>query len=254
MAEIKIQNLCYRIDEKASINDVSFTVPDGELFTLCGPSGAGKTTILRLITGELAPDSGDILIGGASVISAPMQERGAILVAQDNQLFPHMTIYENSAFGLRARKKADNEIRRKISQLAEFFQLTDHLKNYPGELSGGQKKLASIMRAISVEPEVLLLDEPFAGLDNSLHHKIRSYLLELQKDRKLTVITISHSKEDAFFMGQRIGFLFDGTLHLVSKVSDLCTPTGDELIDSFLGRIVKIDDDRFVFEDKILTT
>lgn len=254
MADIEIQNLCYRIDEKESIENVSFTVPDGELFTLCGPSGAGKTTILRLIIGELTPDSGDILIDGVSVLSRSMREREAVLVAQDNRLFPHMTLYENVAFGLSARKIHKKEIQDRITQLSQLFHLEDHLRHYPDELSGGQQKLAAIMRAIAVEPKVLLLDEPFSGLDNSLHHEIRSYLLELQKIRKFTVITISHSKEDAFFMGHRIGFLFDGKLRLVSKASDLCSPTEDSIVDSFIGKIRMLSEGQFVFEDKILTT
>ena len=175
-------------------------------------------------------------------------------MAQDNQLFPHMTIYENAAFGLIVRHIPKPEIKKRIEELAGLFHLEDHLQHYPHELSGGQNKLAAIMRAIAVEPKVLLLDEPFSGLDNSLHREIRDYLLKLQKDRGFTVITISHSKEDAFFMGKRIGFLFDGKLRLCATVSELCKPTGDEVIDRFLGKIVLLPDGRFVFEDKILTT
>ncbi len=253
MSGIEIRNLCYRIDEKTYIDNVSFTVPQAGLFTLCGPSGAGKTTIFRLITGELISESGDILIDGESVKNKPMQKRGIVMVAQDNQLFPHMTIYENAAFGLEARHIPKAKIKDIVEELAAFFHLDKHLKHYPNELSGGQQKAAAIMRAIAVSPKVLLLDEPFTGLDNNLHYEIRDYLLRLQSERGFTVLTISHSKEDAFFMGNRIGFLFDGRLHLSATISELRDPTNDEMIDDFLGKIVFLPDGRFVFEDKILT-
>lgn len=252
MNGIEVCNLCYRIDEKTYIDNVTFSVPKGGLFTLCGPSGAGKTTIFRLITGELSPESGDILINGESVKNKPMQKRDIVMVAQDNQLFPHMTIYENTAFGLESRHVPKSEIKESVEELALFFHLEGHLKHYPNELSGGQQKSATIMRAIAVKPKVLLLDEPFTGLDNNLHYEIRDYLLRLQSERGFTVLTISHSKEDAFFMGNRIGFLFDGRLRLCATISQLRTPTNDKIVNDFLGKIVFLPDGRFVFEDKIL--
>lgn len=253
MASIEIRDLCYGIGKNDIIKNISFSVKDGELFALCGPSGAGKTTVLRLITGELEPDSGDILLNGNSMRGLPMQQRGTILVAQDNQLFPHMTVYENAAFALKARHIPKAEIKKQLDELAALFRLEDHMQHYPHELSGGQKKLAAIMRAVAVEPRVLLLDEPFNGLDNNLHDEIRQFILKLQKERNLTVILITHSKEDAFYMGNRIGFIFNGNLRLCADVSELYTQTGDEEIDRFLGKIVPLPDGRYVFEDKILS-
>lgn len=253
MASIEIRDLCYGIGKNDIIKNISFSVKDGEFFALCGPSGAGKTTILRLITGELEPQGGDVLLNGKSVISLPMQERGTILVAQDNQLFPHMTVYENAAFALKAKHIPETAIKKRLDELADLFRLEKHMHHYPHELSGGQKKLAAILRAVAVQPKVLLLDEPFNGLDNNLHDEIRRFILKLQKERNLTVVLITHSKEDAFYMGDRIGFIFNGNLRLCANVSDLYTQTGDEDIDRFLGKIVLLPDGRYVFEDKILS-
>lgn len=252
MATIELQDLSFGADETDIVKNVSFSVDDGELFVLCGPSGAGKTTILRLITGEWQPQSGDILLNGRSLLALPMQKRKTILVSQGNDLFPHMTIFENAAFALKARHVPGPEIRAWLDGLAARFRLEKHMERYPHELSGGQQKLAAILRAVAVGPQVLLLDEPFTGLDNTLHGEIRDFLLEFQRERHLTVLMITHSKEDAFFMGDHIGFLFDGQLRMCADVRDLYQKTGDEIIDSFLGEIVALPDGRRVFADKIL--
>lgn len=252
MARIEVRNLHYSAGKTEIIRDVSFTVEDGELFVLCGPSGAGKTSILRMITGEWTPNSGDILLDGQSLRDVPMQKRGTILVAQGNHLFEHMTIYDNAAFALKARRMPRNEIQARLKELARLFRLEKHMGRYPHELSGGQQKLAAILRAVAVEPRVLLLDEPFTGLDNNLHTEIRQFLLELCRKQKLTVLMITHSKEDAFYMGDRIGFLFEGSLRLTADVSRLYDQTGDEEIDRFLGKIVTLPDGSRVFADKIL--
>lgn len=252
MATIEIKNLSFRADKTDIVKNVSFFVNDGELFVLCGPSGAGKTTILRLITGEWQPQSGDILLDGRSLLTLPMQKRGTILVPQGNNLFPHMTIFENAAFALKARHLPRPEINARLDELAVRFRLEKHMNRYPHELSGGQQKLAAILRAVAVEPKVLLLDEPFTGLDNNLHAEIRDFLLDFQRERRLTVMMITHSKEDAFFMGTHIGFLFDGRLRMCAEVRELYKKTGDGVIDSFLGEIVTLPDGRRVFADKIL--
>ena len=252
MADIKLLNVSFKVGKTEIIKNVSFSVKDGELFVLCGPSGAGKTTLLRLITGEWLPQSGDILLNGSSLLTLPMQKRGAVLVSQGNDLFPHMTVYDNAAFALQARHIPKAEIKRRLDELGARFKLEGLMKRYPGELSGGQQKLAAILRAVAAEPQVLLLDEPFTGLDNDLHGEIRQFLLELQKERRLTVIMITHSKEDAFFMGDRVGFLFGGELRLCADVGSLYEKTGDETVDAFLGEIVTLPDGRRVFADKIL--
>lgn len=254
MADIELVNISFRVGKTEIIKNVSFSVKDGELFVLCGPSGAGKTTILKLITGECLPtgENGDILLDGRPLVPLPMQKRGAVLVPQGNDLFPHMTVYGNAAFSLRARHIPKKEIQRRLNELAVRFRLEGLMGRYPDELSGGQQKLAAILRAVAAEPRVLLLDEPFTGLDNNLRCEIRQFLLELQKERRLTVIMITHSKEDAFYMGDRVGFLFGGELRLCADVRDLYQKTGDEIVDAFLGEIVTLPDGRHVFADKIL--
>lgn len=252
MADIELRDLSYRVKKKDIIKNVSFSVKNGELFVLCGPSGAGKTTLLKLITGELKPQCGDILLDEQSILPLSMQKRHTILVPQGNDLFPHMTVYDNAAFALKAGHIPGNVIQARLKELAVRFRLEEHMHHYPHELSGGQQKLAAIMRAVAVLPQVLLLDEPFTGLDNNLHNEIRQFLLEFQKERKLTVLMITHSKEDAFCMGNRIGFLFDGTLHLCADVNKLYEKTGDSKTDEFLGSIVTFPDGRRVFADKIL--
>ena len=252
MAELEVKGLKFRSGAKTIVDDVSFSVKDREMFVLCGPSGAGKTSILRLITGEWDPDSGEVLLSGENITKLPMQKRDTVLVSQSNNLFPHFTVRENAAFGLKARKIGGNEARERIGYYAEKCGITELLDRYPSELSGGQQKLAAILRAIVVKPKVLLLDEPFTGLDNNLVCRMREFCLRLQRENGITAVMITHSKEDAFFMGQRIGFLFDGRLELTAPVTELYEKTGNEKVDRFLGEIVKTADGGFVFADKVL--
>ncbi|MCR5585065.1 MAG: ABC transporter ATP-binding protein [Lachnospiraceae bacterium] len=252
MAELEIKGVDLTISKKRIIKDVSFKVPDRELFVLCGPSGAGKTTILKLITGEWTPESGDILLDGRSLLGTPMRKRGVILVSQGNDLFPHMTVRKNAAFGLGARHIKGKEADEIIGRFAEMCGIAQLLDRYPAELSGGQQKLAAILRALVLQPSVLLLDEPFTGLDGELSRRMRDFILDLQKENGITIVMITHSKEDAFYMGQHIGFLFDGKMELVKEVSELFEKTGNTAVDSFLGETIRTENGGFVFADKVL--
>ena len=252
MAELELKNITFDIDKKRVIDNVSLRVPDREFFVLCGPSGAGKTTILRLITGEWTPATGEILLDGRRIDRLPMRNRGTVLVSQGNNLFPHLTVRGNAAFGLSARHIRGKEADESIGRYAAQCGIPDLLDRYPSELSGGQQKLSAILRALVTEPEVLLLDEPFTGLDGNLHRIMRDFVLKLKQDIGITVIMITHSKEDAFYMGQRIGFLFDGRLELAVPVEELYKKTGNKAVDDFFGETVRTADGGFVFADRVL--
>lgn len=252
MADLELKGLTFGINKKRIIEDVSFKVSEGELFVLCGPSGVGKTTILKLITGELIPDSGDILLNGISLLKVPMRKRGTVLVPQGNDLFPHLTVGKNAAFGLGARHIRGKEAEGVVKTYAEKCGIEDLLGRYPSELSGGQQKLAAILRALVVEPSVLLLDEPFTGLDGELSRHMRELVLKLQKENGITIVMITHSKEDALYMGDHIGFLFEGRLEFTAPAAELFEKTGNPMVDGFLGEIVRMENGGYVFADKIL--
>lgn len=249
---IKLKNVSFGVKGKKIVEDISFCVEKGEIFVLCGESGAGKTTVMKLITGEFSPSSGDILINGRSVLSLPMQKRGAVLVTQGNDLFPHLSVYENVAFALKSRRIGKDEIKRRVRELSEDFGLSDHLNDLPASLSGGQQKLCAIIRALGTDPAVLLLDEPFTGLDNNLHLRIRRYILDHHQKKGTTIVMITHNREDVFFMGTRAAFLEKGKLVYCSEVSRLYDGTGQPYVDGFLGKMIRLPDGRYVFEDEIL--
>ncbi|MBQ8954551.1 MAG: ABC transporter ATP-binding protein [Clostridia bacterium] len=253
MPTIEIRNLSWRAGGRAILKDVSLTAAEGELFVLCGPSGAGKTTLLRLLTGELEPDGGDVLLDGCSILAQPMKKRGVVLVDQQNRLFPHMTVRENAAFPMKARRVPRAERSARLDALAARFHLEDQMDLYPAQLSGGQKKLAAIMRALAAQPKALLLDEPFTGMDNPLHLEIRAFLSALQREQGLTVLLVTHSKEDAFTLGDTIGFLFEGEMRLCAPRRDIrARMDADPLVKRFLGDIRSLPDGSWVFSDKLM--
>ncbi|MBQ8159464.1 MAG: ATP-binding cassette domain-containing protein [Clostridia bacterium] len=253
MPALEIRDLSYSAGGRAILKDVSMTVPDGALTVLCGPSGAGKTTLLRVLTGEVDPSGGDVLVDGVSVLDVPMRKRGIVLVDQQDRLFPHMTVRENVAFPMKIRRLSRAERAERLESLARRFHLESQMDLYPSQLSGGQRKLAAIMRALAAEPQALLLDEPFNGMDNPLHMEIRAFLSSLQREQHLTVLLVTHSKEDAFTLGDRIGFLFGGEMRL-------CRARGDVLshissvpdVEHFLGPVRAFPDGSWVFSDKLM--
>lgn len=210
MSSVKLVNLCKSFNKIKVLNNMNLDIKEGEIVSLLGPSGCGKSTTLKLIAGILHPDCGDILLNNESVLDIPIGKRDTVIVFQDYLLFPHMTLYENIEFGLKM-KKINRDIRKnKVNELINLVKLEGYENKYPNELSGGQQQRVAIARSLAINPKVLLLDEPFSNLDINLRNEMREFVLGLQKHLKITTILVTHDKEEALVMSDRIAVMLNG--------------------------------------------
>ncbi len=221
MSSVKLVNLSKSFDEKLVLHNINLEIQDGELVSLLGVSGCGKSTTLQLIAGLINPNDGDILFNDKSVLNLPTGKREATIVFQDYLLFPHMNIYENIEFGLKMRKISKQIRKEKVEKLIKLVKLNGYENKYPSELSGGQKQRVAIARTLAIEPKVLLLDEPFSNLDINLRNEMREFVLDLQKKLKITTILVTHDKEEALLMSDKIAVMVDGAIEQFDKPLNL---------------------------------
>ncbi|WP_319468610.1 ABC transporter ATP-binding protein [uncultured Pseudodesulfovibrio sp.] len=219
-------------DGRLVLHDVSFSVGQGDIVSFIGPSGVGKTTLLKIIAGLDEPDSGNLHFK-----QQPSRENPVILVFQDYLLFPNLTVFENAAFGLRARKVADNEIERRVMELLDHFKLADRRSHYPTELSAGQQQRVAIARAMVVNPAMLLLDEPFANLDRNLKLSTAEFIRDTQKEFGVTTIAVTHDQEEAFLMSDAVGVMLDGHLAQFAPADEIYASPASLDVAEFLGPI-----------------
>jgi ABC-type Fe3+/spermidine/putrescine transport system ATPase subunit len=199
-----------RFGDTAAVDDVSFEVPRGSFATLLGPSGCGKTTTLRMIAGFYDPDAGDIELGGRRINNLPAHKRGAAMVFQDYALFPHMSVFNNVAYGLRLAKKSKSEIQKKTEDTLKFVGLAGLGDRSPNQLSGGQQQRVAVARALVVEPEILLLDEPLSNLDAKLRESLRWELRALQQRLGMTFVYVTHDQDEALALSDWVAVMNAG--------------------------------------------
>jgi ABC-type Fe3+/spermidine/putrescine transport system ATPase subunit len=237
-----LTSLAKSFDMNVVLADFSLEVHDGEFLTLLGPSGCGKTTLLNLIAGFYAPDQGRIEIGGHDVTSLPAHRRDTAMVFQNYALFPHLSVFENVAFGLRMRKgrlsKAD--IRRKVDRVLEQVKMGGMQDRYPHSLSGGQQQRVAVARAIVLEPAILLLDEPLSNLDAHLRDAMQLELRGLQREIGITTILVTHDQIEAFVVSDRIALMTAGRLEQLGTPDEIyCTPRS-QAVAQFIGRMNRL--------------
>jgi sulfate transport system ATP-binding protein len=225
---IHIRKITKTFGKFSALKDVDFTVEGGELVALLGPSGSGKTTLLRLIAGLEFPDEGQILFGDRDVTFQSAYRRRAGFVFQHYALFQHLSVFENIAFGLRVRKRrqrpSEPQIRARVEQLLETIQLANFAKRLPSQLSGGQRQRVAFARALAIEPEVLLLDEPFGALDAKVRKELRHWLRRFHFTTHLTSLFVTHDQEEAFDVADRVVIIDQGEVQQIgtpNKVRDL---------------------------------
>lgn len=218
-----------------ALKEVSLDVHEGEFFTLLGPSGCGKTTLLRIIAGLELTDSGEVILGGEDITSLPATKRQVNTVFQSYALFPHLTIFENVAFGLRSRKFPKNEIEERVSRRLEMLGLEEMADRHPHQLSGGQQQRVALARALVNEPKVLLLDEPMSALDARLRAQVQVELRRLQRKLGQTFILVTHDQSEAMVVSDRIAVMNQGRIIQFGSPKEVYERPKTQFVAEFLG-------------------
>jgi len=238
---IEVHNVSKRFGGFAALDDVSLTVPDGSLTALLGPSGGGKSTLLRVIAGLETPDAGAVRIGGEDVTARPAQRRGVGFVFQHYAPFKHMTVRDNVAFGLTIRKRPKAEVRERVDDLLGLVHLDGLAERYPSQLSGGQRQRMALARALAVQPRVLLLDEPFGALDANVRRELREWLRRLHEEVHVTTIFVTHDQEEAMEVSGQIAVINEGRIEQTGTPDELYDRPANAFVMRFVGPVVELD-------------
>lgn len=237
MKDVVLKNVTKAFDRGAvAVNDLSLTVEESTLFTLLGPSGCGKTTTLRMIAGLTYPTHGHIEIGGRNVTAVPPHKRGVGMVFQNYALFPHLTVYENVAFGLRARRVKKAQVAERVNKALSLVKLEGLGNRKPSQLSGGQQQRVALARALAIEPHVLLLDEPLSNLDAKLRETMRTDLRKLQLELGITAIYVTHDQVEAMVMSDGIAILNQGVCQQIGSPRDIYFRPANRFVANFIGQ------------------
>src|ERR1700678_1012953 len=226
-----------RYGDFAALDNVDFEVPAGSLTALLGPSGSGKSTLLRAIAGLDQPDTGTITINGRDVTGVPPQRRGIGFVFQHYAAFKHLTVRDNVAFGLKIRRRPKAEIAEKVDNLLEVVGLSGYQSRYPSQLSGGQRQRMALARALAVDPQVLLLDEPFGALDAKVREDLRAWLRRLHDEVHVTTVLVTHDQAEALDVADRIAVLNKGRIEQVGSPTEVYDSPANPFVMSFLGAV-----------------
>ncbi|WP_083512014.1 ABC transporter ATP-binding protein [Amphibacillus sediminis] len=258
--KLEIEHLAKIYPTGDGVKQIDFYVNEGELVTLLGPSGCGKTTVLRSVGGFIEPTSGTIKINNKEVHHLPPEKRPSAMVFQSYNLWPHMTVYDNLAFSMKLKKVKKKVIQEKVTEVLKLVHLLGMEKKYPSELSGGQQQRIALARALLLEPEVLLLDEPFSALDAKLRHELREELREIQAKRNLTMLFVTHDQEEALSISDKIVVMNNGHIEQIAEPQDVYNTPASLFVAQFIGRMnfvkgkavnntIRIGDLTFPFDD-----
>jgi sulfate transport system ATP-binding protein len=223
------------------LRDISVEIASGSLTALLGPSGGGKSTLLRVIAGLEQPDSGQVVISGVDSTRLSPQRRNVGFVFQHYAAFKHLSVFRNVAFGLEIRRRPKAEIRKRVSELLELVHLEQLADRYPAQLSGGQRQRMALARALAVEPQVLLLDEPFGALDAQVRKELRTWLRRLHDEVHVTTVFVTHDQEEAMDVADSIVVLAGGVVEQVGSPHEIYENPANEFVMSFLGVVTRLD-------------
>jgi len=250
---VQFDSVGKRFADVAALRDVALSIARGEFVTLLGPSGCGKTTLLNLVAGFFTPDAGRILIDGKLVNDVPTYKREIGIVFQNYALFPHMTVANNVAYGLKTRGLAKDEIVRKVKDILTLVKLSGYEDRKPRQLSGGQQPRVALARALVINPRVLLLDEPFSALDKNLRASMQLELREIQRQLGVTTIFVTHDQGEALSLSDRVAVMSEGHIHQVGPPEEIYAKPRDRFVASFVGdvnvlagRLEAVDRDRAI--------
>jgi len=235
MVDIQISDITLKYDDFVAVDNISFNIKDAELVTILGPSGCGKTTLLRSIAGFIRPSSGNLFIGGNDVTHLPPQKRNTAMIFQNYALWPHMTINKNIEYGLRIKGMPKEERMRKVREMLDMVQLADQGTKMPTQLSGGQQQRIALARALAVDPEVLLCDEPLSNLDANLRIELRQEIRDIAKNLGVTTVYVTHDQSEALSISDRIVVLHSGVIRQIGPPESIFNDPDDLFISQFIG-------------------
>ncbi|SFR40731.1 ABC transporter ATP-binding protein [Litoreibacter janthinus] len=235
MAEIQIKNIAKTFGAYQALNDINLTIADQEFMVLLGASGCGKSTLLRIIAGLETATSGEVWIGGKRIDHLSPKDRGIAMVFQNYAVFPHLTVFENIGFGLRMQKLPNDEVTRRVERVAELMHIEMLLKRYSGELSGGQRQRVAVARALAMEPDVILMDEPLSNLDALLRMEMRAELKGVLAESKTTAIYVTHDQVEAMSMADRISVMHQGNIVQAASPIEVYRNPSAKFVASFIG-------------------
>jgi len=250
---ISVRHISKRFGDFVALDDVSLEAAQGSLTALLGPSGSGKSTLLRSIAGLETPDEGTVFIAERNVTGRSPQERGIGFVFQHYAAFKHMTVYENIAFGLKIRRRSKAETRERVGQLLDLVQLHGLAKRYPAQLSGGQRQRMALARALAIDPEVLLLDEPFGALDARVRAELRRWLRRLHDETQTTTVIVTHDQEEAMDVADEVVVMNRGRVEQVAGPRQLYEQPANEFVMTFVGQVNRFDGSFVRPHDVVLT-
>jgi ABC-type Fe3+/spermidine/putrescine transport system ATPase subunit len=240
MSYLQLQNVVKRFGEVEVVKNLSLDIKKGELMSFLGPSGCGKTTTLNMIAGFIEVDGGSITVDGKPVHHLPPYKRNMGMVFQSYALFPHMTVFENIAFGLKLRKVPRPEIEKRVQSALEMTRLDQFKNRYPKELSGGQQQRVAISRALAIQPTVLLLDEPLSNLDAKLRREMREEIVDIRKHVEITMIFVTHDQEEALAISDRIAVMNAGKIEQVDVPQVIYNHPQTAFVAGFIGEVNRL--------------
>ncbi|MEH7336056.1 ABC transporter ATP-binding protein [Neobacillus drentensis] len=240
MSYLCLENVMKTFNKTEVVKKMNLEIKKGELVSFLGPSGCGKTTTLNMIAGFLDVDGGSIVVDGKPVHLLPPNKREMGMVFQNYALFPHMTVFDNVAYGLKLRKVQKNEINQRVLEALEMVRLSGYEKRYPKELSGGQQQRVSLARALVIKPKVLLLDEPLSNLDAKLRQEMREEIVEIQKKVGITTIFVTHDQEEALAISDRIAVMYEGRIEQVDTPVAIYNQPQTDFVSRFIGEVNQI--------------
>ena len=237
---IEARNVSKAFGDFVALDDVSVSIPSGQLTAVLGPSGGGKSTLLRVIAGLETPDSGQVLINGQDVTGLSARQRGIGFVFQHYAAFTHMTVWDNVAFGLKIAKTSKDATQRRVGELLDLVHLDGLANRYPSELSGGQRQRMALARALAVEPELMLLDEPFGALDVKVRQELREWLRRLHDEVHTTTVFVTHDQEEAMEIADQIIVINHGRVEQSGAPGELYDDPSNEFVMGFLGPVTRL--------------
>ncbi|MBM7583649.1 iron(III) transport system ATP-binding protein [Bacillus pakistanensis] len=237
MASVELEGIKKAFGEVVAVKKLDLSIKEGEFFTFLGPSGCGKTTTLRMIAGFYYPTEGTVKFSQKDMTKVAPEKRNTGMVFQNYALFPHMTVFENVAFGLKVRKLSKSETQMRVHDVLKKVRLEQYSKRQVSQLSGGQQQRVALARALVIEPDILLLDEPLSNLDARLRDEMRTEILRLQKDYRITTIYVTHDQVEALTMSDRIAVFNFGVCHQIGSPKEIYNQPVNDFVASFIGEI-----------------